>query len=167
MPFFVYIIIMIAIKRPKIKDFSSLIELNVTAEQSQFVETFDHLYEHRDKQDVIYSISDSGTPIGFFALDQGFEKKFTFVKNREIGLKNFVIDHRFQRKGHGKATLERLLTYLYTAYPNYDSICVMVEKDNEAAYQCFLSADFKDTNKPFYENSKQIRILRKTITAPF
>jgi diamine N-acetyltransferase len=89
------------------------------------------------------------------------------VKNREIGLKNFVIDHRFQRKDHGKATLERLLTYLYTAYPNYDSICVMVEKENEAAYQCFLSADFKDTNKPFYENSKQIRILRKTITAPF
>jgi len=167
MPLFVYITIMIAIKRPKIKHFSSLIELNVTSEQSLFVETFDHLYEHRDKQDVIYSVSEDGKPIGFFALDEGYEKKFTFVKSREIGLKNLVIDQRFQRQGKAKATLDRLFIYLYTAYANYDSVCVIVEKENEAAYECFLSADFKDTNKPFYDGNKQLRILRKSITAPF
>jgi diamine N-acetyltransferase len=56
---------MIAIKRPKIKDFSSLIELNVTAEQSQYVETFDHLYKHRDKQDSSIRSRTAELPLDF------------------------------------------------------------------------------------------------------
>ncbi len=155
------------IKRPKNKNFPALAELKVTEEQSEFVETFDYLNKHKDKRDIIYSISENGKPIGFFALDEAFEKKYTFAKSHEVGLKNLVIDHNLQRQGKGKAMLERLFSYLYTAYPDYESVCVIVDKENEAAYQCFVSADFIDTNKPFYDGPKQFRILRKPISAPF
>ncbi|SON48824.1 GNAT family N-acetyltransferase [Vibrio tapetis] len=158
---------MIAIKKAKIKYFSSLIELNVSVEQKGYVTTFDHLYENRSNEDVIYAITHDAQYVGFFALDFGFEKKYTFVKNHEIGLKNFTIDQRHQKNGYGKAAIKRLQQYLYSSYPDVASICVMVDKKNDAAYKCFSDAGFEDTKKIFFDDdSNQIRILRYTVVAP-
>jgi|GEM_PF-1425130 len=158
---------MIAIKKPKIKHFSALIELNVTPEQSRYVTTFDHLYQNRAKEDVIYAITHDGKMIGFFALDFGLVKKYTFVGSNEIGLKNFLIDQRHQQKGYGKAALKRLELYLYSAYPDVKSLCVMVDKKNDAAYQCCISAGFEDSKKVFFDDdANQIRILRYKVAAP-
>ncbi|USD66433.1 GNAT family N-acetyltransferase [Vibrio sp. SCSIO 43136] len=158
---------MIALKKPKLKHFSALMELNVQPEQQGYVETFEYLYEHRSNEDVIYSITLDGKMIGFFALDLGFSKKYTFAGRQEVELKNLFIDQHFQNKGYGKAALERLALYMYTAYPDVSSVCVLAEKDNQAVIKCCQNAGFEDAKQSFYDNDgKRFIVLRKANSTP-
>ncbi|WED20564.1 GNAT family N-acetyltransferase [Vibrio sp. JC009] len=136
---------MITIRKAKLKDYSILMDMKVSEEQRNFVTGFSELYQNRTPDHDFFVINNGSELLGFFLIDKAYSKEYTFTQQRELGLRNFMIDEKHQRKGYAVEALKKLLNYLYGAYSDYRSICLTVNKKNEAAYNCYLKAGFKDT----------------------
>lgn len=156
---------MITIRKAKLKDYALLMEMTVQDEQKPFVSTFGELYKNRLPEHEFYVINQGKELVGFFALDQGFGRKYTFADKHDLGLFNLCIDKQHQRNGYASEALARLVTYAYGAYANYNSICLILDKSNKGAYACFTKAGYQDTGKIFHggESGAQ-HIIRKRIS---
>lgn len=156
---------MITIRKAKLKDYSLLMDMKVSPEQQAFVSGFAELYKDRTQDHEFYVINQGKELLGFFMLDKAYSKEYTFTEQHELGLRNLVIDQPHQGKGYAVQALKRLLNYLYGAYPDYKSVCLTVNKNNQQAYHCYIKAGFKDTGKLYTgAPSGPQHIMRKIIS---
>jgi RimJ/RimL family protein N-acetyltransferase len=155
---------MVTIKKAKLKDYAELMALEVTEQQQPFVSDFASLYEQRTPALEFYVINKNTQVLGFFIIDIGYSKKYTFAGNQELGLRNLLIGKQFQGHGYGVQALTRLTDYVYGAYPDITSLCLTVNKKNTGAYRCYVKAGFVDSGELYYggEAGPQ-HIMRKKI----
>ncbi|MDG3088199.1 GNAT family N-acetyltransferase [Vibrio hannami] len=156
---------MITIKKAKLKDYSILMDMRVSDEQKQFVTGFSELYQARKPEHEFFVINQGSELVGFFMLDKAYSHEYTFTEQKELGLRNILIDQKFQGKGYAVEALKKLFNYLYGAYPDYNSICLTVNKKNRNAYSAYVKAGFIDTDKLYYGgDAGPQHILRKRIS---
>lgn len=155
---------MITIRKAKLRDYAILMELSVNDEQKCFVSDFGDLYNKRTHDHDFYVINEGKELLGFFMIDRAYPKMYTFAGQNEIGLRNLLIDKKYQGNGYAVIALKKFLDYVYGAYPDADSICLTVNKKNIGAYKCYENAGFVDSSELYYggEAGPQ-HILRKKI----
>ncbi|WP_181388327.1 GNAT family N-acetyltransferase [Vibrio albus] len=136
----------------------------MTKEQLEFISSFGDLWENRTADIEFFVINNGKEVVGFFLLDKSYSHRYTFSQKHEIGLKNFVIDKQYQRKGYAVSVIKRLFNYIYNAYPDCKSLCAIVNKKNNAAYQCLLKAGFSDSGVQYHGDQYGPEyILRKRV----
>lgn len=129
---------MIAIKPTKLKDFSSLMQLDVQEEQIGFAKPFEQAYQKRNKSEVFFTIYSDYLTVGYLIIDKGFAQHAPFAMRHELGLNYLMIDRRFQRQGIGAEALKKLFVYAYTIDPESTSLCVTVPNSHQGALDFFL-----------------------------
>ncbi|MGR5237636.1 GNAT family N-acetyltransferase [Vibrio alfacsensis] len=155
---------MIAIKPAKLKDFASLMQLDVQKEQKGFFKPFEHAYQKRSKSQVFYTIFHDNLVVGYLVIDKAFSQLAPFAKRHELGLSYIMIDKRFQQQGIGKATLQKLMIYGYAIDAVSNSICATVASNNTVGIKLFESAGFENTQKAIYEECGKAIILRHPLS---
>lgn len=155
---------MIAIKPTQLKDFSSLLQLEVDKDQAAFFLPFDLAYQKRSKSQIFYTIFYDYLVVGYLIIDKAFAQYVPFAKRHELGLSYIVIDRRFQRQGIGKATLGKLMVYGYAIDTLSNSICATIPQKNTVAMTLFESAGFENTQKSFYDESGKAMIVRHALS---
>lgn len=151
---------MIAIKPAKLKDFASLMQLEVHQEQKETHLPFEQLYQNRSKYEVILAIYSDSQAIGYVVLDKAFAHYATFARRHELGLKYIAVDKHYQQKGVGKAVIQKLLVYAYAINGDSDSLCVTIPAKDEASRSFFTRVGFTDTNNFYYSKIGKERIMR-------
>ncbi|UTZ27687.1 GNAT family N-acetyltransferase [Vibrio campbellii] len=154
---------MIAIKPTKLKDFASLMQLDVQEDQKGFFKPFEQAYQKRTKSEVFYTIFHDYLTVGYLVIDKGFSQYAPFAKRHELGLSYIMIDKRFQQQGVGTATLKKLMMYGYAIDAESSSICATVASQNRVGIKLFESAGFENTLKSLYEESGKALILRHAL----
>ena len=64
--------------------------------------------------------------------------------------RGFLIDQKHQGKGYGKKAAILLNNYILENYPRFKGIVLTVKCKNKAAYNCYKSAGFFDTNELYH-----------------
>ncbi|EGU31708.1 hypothetical protein VIBRN418_17968 [Vibrio sp. N418] len=151
---------MIAIKPAKLKDFASLMQLEVHQEQKENHLPFEEVYHNRSKYEVILALYSERQPIGYLVLDKAFSHYATFARRNELGLKYIVLDKHHQRQGFGREAMQKLFVYAYAVNGDSDSLCVTLPAKDEASRTFFSRIGFSDTDSFFYGESGKERIMR-------
>ena len=151
---------MVAIKPTKLKDFASLMQIEVLPEQKHTHLPFDQCYQNRSKYDVFLSLCVDHKPLGYVVIDKAFSFSSTFARRHELGLKYIVMDKAHQRQGLGSRAMQKLAVYANAISANSDSICVTIPADDDASQQFFLATGFIEENRLFYGKYGKERILR-------
>jgi len=151
---------MIAIKPAKLKDFASLMQLDVFPEQKAAHLPFEQAYHNRSKYEVILALYTDRHPIGYVILDKAFAHYATFARRHELGLKYIVLDKEYQKKGFGRKAMQKLLVYANAISADSDSLCVTLPATEEDAQHFFTAVGFIEEAKLFYGRNGKERILR-------
>lgn len=155
---------MITIRKAKFKDYATLMSFEVTQEQRPYVSDFMEIFENRTPEQEFYVINQGKTLYGFFMLDKSYSRQYTFALQKELGLRNLVIDKKHQGQGFAKQALNRLNAYLYSAYSDFNHIGLTVNKKNTSAYHLYLKVGFVDTDVVYQGGIAGPQyVLRKTI----
>ncbi|USD48819.1 GNAT family N-acetyltransferase [Vibrio sp. SCSIO 43153] len=155
---------MIAIKPAKLKDFASLMQLEVHDDQKGFFKPFEQAYQNRSKSEVFYTIFQDSLAVGYLVIDKAFAQYAPFAKRHELKLSYMVIGKQFQQKGVGKATLQKLMVYGYAIDAESNSICATVSCSNKGGITLFESAGFENTQKTIYEPDGKAVIMRHPLS---
>lgn len=91
------------------------------------------------------------TLVGFFILQK--EKGFPNYPTKENALLLYAhsIDERFQKKGYGKLSMERLPLFIKQNFDSINEIVLAVDYDNLSGQMLYLKAGFIDTKKRYKE----------------
>ena len=95
-------------------------------------------YVYRHDRARVIGIADDGTAVGLALVRDLDEEPACY------DLQQFMIDARFQGKGHGTAALRLILLDLEKER-KYDCVEVCVKKDDAAALRVYEKAGFLDT----------------------
>ncbi|MDA0133818.1 GNAT family N-acetyltransferase [Vibrio harveyi] len=155
---------MIAIKPAKLKDFASLMQMDVHDDQKGFFKPFEQAYQQRAKSEVFYTIFHDYLTVGYLVIDKAFAQHAPFAKRHELGLTYLMIDKRFQRQGIGKATLQKLMVYGYAIDAESNSICATIISTNQAAIKLFETTGFENTQKTIYDAQGKALIMRHALS---
>lgn len=117
--------------------------LEVAPEQRNWIwdnrRTLEYLHEWDapDSETVPLAIFADGRPVGFamYTHDQ---------KTRELFIDRFMIDHREQGRGLGRAALAVLLGHLVKR-DSGARITIAVDRDNQVARRLYQAAGFRET----------------------
>jgi Acetyltransferases, including N-acetylases of ribosomal proteins len=90
-------------------------------------------------------ILSDGKPVGFFAIDRDYADHHEFAPEGVIGLRQFMIDHAAQGKGHASAACRALKPYLQAQYPGAYACYLTVNCRNPNARKAYLKGGFFDT----------------------
>ncbi|EMK3500862.1 GNAT family N-acetyltransferase [Vibrio vulnificus] len=151
---------MIAIKPTKLRDFASLMQLDVHEEQKGFFKPFEQAYQKRHRSEAFFTIYSDSSTVGYLVIDKGFSQHAPFAKRHELGLNYLMIDRQYQRQGIGTEALKKLFVYAYTIDPESNSLCLTVPNSHKTANEFFLSAGFTNTDKVIYGEVEKEWILR-------
>lgn len=155
---------MIAIKPAKLKDFASLMQLEVHENQKGFFKPFEQAYQNRTKSEAFYTIFHDYLTVGYLVIDKAFAQHAPFAKRHELGLSYIMIDKRFQQQGIGTSTLQKLMMYGYAIDAESNSVCATVANQNKVGIKLFESAGFENTQKTIFEESGKALILRHALS---
>lgn len=155
---------MIAIKPTKLKDFSSLMQLDVQEEQKGFSTPFEVAYQKRNKSEAFFTIYSDDLLVGYLVIDKGFSQHAPFAKRHELGLKYLMVDRRFQRQGVGSEALRKLFVYAYTIDPESTSLCVAVPQSQQYAISFLDACGFINTEKTTFGENEKEWILRHPLS---
>ncbi|OLQ90272.1 GNAT family N-acetyltransferase [Vibrio panuliri] len=151
---------MIAIKPAKLKDFASLMQLEVLPEQKHAHLPFEQAYHNRSKYEVILTLSVDHHPIGYLVVDKAFSHYATFARRNELGLKYIVLDKNYQRQGWGKKAMQKLFVYANAINADSDSLCVTLAANDESSQGFFAALGFNEEAKLFFGKNGKERIMR-------
>ncbi|MEG0443689.1 MAG: GNAT family N-acetyltransferase [Carnobacterium sp.] len=103
------------------------------------------------------------TLVGFFILQK--EKGFSTYPTEEnaLLLHAHSIDERFQNKGYGKLSMERLPLFIKENFDSIDEIVLAVDYDNLSGQMLYLKTGFVDTKKRSKEDGAYKFIYSKKI----
>ncbi|EGQ7649719.1 GNAT family N-acetyltransferase [Vibrio alginolyticus] len=155
---------MIAIKPTKLKDFSSLMQLDVQEEQKGFFTPFEMAYQKRSKSEAFFTIYSDDLLVGYLVIDKGFSQHAPFAKRYELELKYLMIDQRFQRQGVGSEALRKLFLYAYTINPKSTSLCSTVPQSQQYAMSFLDACGFINTEETTLGDNEKEWILRHPLS---
>ncbi|MPQ43528.1 GNAT family N-acetyltransferase [Clostridium tarantellae] len=136
-------------------NYKELINLKVTKEQENFIETVETCLKEAREYSVWkpVGIYDGAKPIGFamygLFLDEG--------ENGRVWLDRFLISYKEQGKGYGKAGIKLLINNLYEEY-GYDEIYLSVYKSNDKAIKLYKDLGFQ-FNDEVDVNGEKIMVI--------
>ncbi|AUM95753.1 MULTISPECIES: GNAT family N-acetyltransferase [Clostridium] len=136
-----------------IKNWRSIVALKVNKNQQNFIESNSHsLAEWKFVPDFHpKAIYDNNKLIGF-AMYGYFEKE------ARLWLDRFMIDHKYQKKGYGKTSLQLLINTMLKEY-KCNKIYLSTFKDNIRAIKLYEKFGF-ESNGEFDENGELIMVLK-------
>lgn len=85
--------------------------------------------------------------VGFFTLKTGVEVKTYTDEPNVLLLKSYSIDDRFQGKGFGKLSLQKVHGFVAEKFPGIKKVVLGVNKANIAAQLLYLKIGFLDTKR--------------------
>lgn len=86
-------------------------------------------------------------PVGFFLLHDT-ERVASYTEAHDaLLLSMFSINHAAQGKGHAKAALRQLPTYVHEHFPAKHEVVLSVNLKNEAAFSLYQTVGFVDTGR--------------------
>lgn len=87
---------------------------------------------------------------GFFILEIGMDVQIYTDEPNTVLLRAYSIDDRFQGKGYGKLSLERLHGFVETKFPSIKKVVLAVNHGNISAQMLYLKAGFYDTKRKIH-----------------
>ena len=138
----------------EIKPFSSryLNELKfVQLEQKdeQFASSVNEFLQSGSEHVHLFIIKFNLSIIGFFKLDTSYSQSHSFCTEKDIGLLTLAIDKRFQGRGLGAVTLNRIQDYLEKNYLDFQYLYLTVNHKNPVAISVYEKAGFEYTGEDF------------------
>ncbi len=95
-------------------------------------------YVYKEQRARVLAVADGETTVGLLLVKDMDEEPACY------DLQQFMIDRRYQGRGHGREALELLLDLL-RAEGKYADVEVCVDRQNAAALALFTGAGFRDT----------------------
>jgi RimJ/RimL family protein N-acetyltransferase len=132
---------------------SQVLELSVTPEQVRFVGTTQQLLEEQESGWHYHLFLDDNRVVGFFNIDTEYGSRYDFAEPNELGLRAFLVGHQYQGKGYATQMLSQLPAWLSEHFSQSKSICLTVNKKNQAAKLLYLKAGFVDTGELYLDGS--------------
>ncbi|MDE1464217.1 GNAT family N-acetyltransferase [Spartinivicinus poritis] len=142
---------MIIIRKMIESDLAEVKTLSVEESQTKYVGTTSEILQHSSDTNHFHVIQKNKSIIGFFIIDTAYHQQYSFVQERELGLRAFLIDKSLQGNGLGKQAVMTLIPYLKSAYKEWTSITLTVNCQNPGAYKCYLAGGFTDTGELYKE----------------
>jgi diamine N-acetyltransferase len=90
-----------------------------------------------------FAIYDGEKVVGFFCLD------YMPGSSDNYWICGFMIDKKYQRKGYGKASLNKIVEYLKQYHPKVESLGLTVSPQNFAAQKLYKDFGFVDTGQVY------------------
>ena len=137
---------MITLRQMIEADREAVLLLDVTKEQSAFVEPILHTLAQSGSLRDNHVVLANDLVVGFFQID-GSPAGQKLAGSLELHEVRIAAAH--QGKGYGKQLLASLPSYLSGAYPHWASVCLTVNCRNKSAYNLYLLGGFADTGKIF------------------
>ncbi len=138
------------IRRMRDDDRDDVLQLGVSEEQLPFVGTLENVLASLTPYKDCHVIEADGQIVGFFIIDRNYPNQYEFADPTHIGFRAYLIDHRQQGKGYGKASMRALKEYLQTEYPTYPAVVLTVNCRNEIARKIYLQAGFVDHGELYH-----------------
>ena len=121
--------------------------IEVAPEQIVYCGTVDMAFAATEDDLDLYAILAADKAVGFFKIDLKFPRTYSFARAGDLGLRAFMIDHRQQGRGLGRATLQALPAALRKLYPAAQALVLTVNLRNPIAVRSYLGAGFVDTGE--------------------
>lgn len=145
-----------------------MIENYVIEENSYTVTPMDGMTEslhEYEKYPIL--ILDKKKMVGFFILQTG-ESILNYTSNpHAILLKDHSVDKRYQKKGYGKASMEKLPEFIKKNFSSINEIILLIDYDNIGGQMMYLKSGFKNTKNKVKELHGYKFVYSKTITNYF
>lgn len=138
------------LRRMRDDDSDNVLQLSVSKEQLPFVGTMDDVIASLTPQKDCHVVEAHGQIVGFFIIDRGYPDQYGFAEPTHIGFRAYLIDHRQQGQGYGKASMQALKNYLQTEYPTYPAVVLTVNCRNAIARKIYLQAGFVDHGELYH-----------------
>ena len=131
----------ISLREITVDNWVDAIKLKVDAEQERFVASNAASIAQSKFHDFIecYGIYNEDTMIGFTAFGINPE-------DDKVWIARYMIDHRYQGNGYGRAALHTLLEFMIRKY-ECTEVFLDVEEDNTIAKRMYTNAGFSKTGK--------------------
>ena len=149
---------------------SDIINLKVKKEQKEFVASnalsLAHAYVALSNNQAVYpfGIYLGNKPVGFIMV--GFDAHFLSNEDPDVLKKQyfvwrFMIDKRYQGKGHGKQAFKLAIDFVKTYPAGKADLCwVSYEPTNEAAKKLYASCGF-DEAPEYYKDGEEMPAILK------
>ncbi|SIO09776.1 Ribosomal protein S18 acetylase RimI [Carnobacterium alterfunditum] len=90
-------------------------------------------------------ILDKDKMVGFFILQTG-ESILNYTSNpHAILLKDHSVDKRYQKRGYGKLSMEKLPEFIKKHFSSINEVILLIDYDNIGGQMMYLKSGFKDT----------------------
>jgi diamine N-acetyltransferase len=86
-----------------------------------------------------YAIYSGTTMVGFVAL------AYELGTTDQYWIYHFFIDHRYQRRGYGRAALQRFIELVKHEHPTCHQLHLVVHPENHQAQRLYMAAGFRPT----------------------
>lgn len=109
-------------------------------------------------------VLDGDKMVGFFILQTG-DAILNYVSNpHAILLKAHSVDKRYLKQGYGKASIEKLPSFVNEHFPSITEIILLIDHDNISGQMMYIKSGFKDTKNKVKELDGYKFIYSKTLT---
>jgi diamine N-acetyltransferase len=136
---------MIRLERLTRDNWQQVITLDIADEQRRFLETPSVLHAVAEVQFhptyTPYAICDNKTAVGFVVYG------YLPEDDSKWWIPLLIIDHRYQGKGYGRATMETIINTVREQAPTCREIALSYKPDNTAAERLYLSTGFEKTDE--------------------
>jgi diamine N-acetyltransferase len=136
---------MVHLERLTRDNWQQVITLDIADDQRRFLETPSVLYGVAEVQFhptyMPYAVYDGDTVIGFAVYGYLPEDRMKWW------IPLFLIDHRYQGKGYGRAAMQTIITSIRQAAPDCREIALSYKPDNTVAERLYLSLGFEKTDE--------------------
>lgn len=109
-------------------------------------------------------VLDGDKMVGFFILQTG-DAILNYGSNpHAILLRAHSIDKRYLKKGYGKASIEKLPSFINEHFPSITEIILLIDHDNISGQMMYVKSGFKDTKNKVKELDGYKFIYSKKLT---
>ncbi|ARJ50295.1 GNAT family N-acetyltransferase [Staphylococcus lutrae] len=98
-----------------------------------------------DNREANIVLNDKGAVIGFFVLHQHYQHEGYDTPHEVIYIRSLSINEAFQGKGYGTKIMMSLPEYVQMLFPDFNHLYLVVDAENEAAWNVYERAGFMHT----------------------
>lgn len=109
-------------------------------------------------------VLDGDKMVGFFILQTG-DAILNYCSNpHAILLKAHSVDKHYLKQGYGKASIEKLPSFVNEHFPSITEIILLIDYDNISGQMMYIKSGFKDTKNKIKELDGYKFIYSKKLT---
>ena len=109
-------------------------------------------------------VLDGDKMVAFFILQTGDAVLKYGSNSHAILLKAHSVDRQYLKQGYGKASIEKLPSFVSEHFPSINEIILLVDYDNISGQMLYMKSGFKDTKNRVKELNGYKFIYSKTLT---